>query len=145
MNYHKINSTTVQKVEFDRPQSTLDFFGWLYSNMSLKVVIFFSVVLGLGFLYFCGKWTKKYDRQQPYHFGKFDFRTVSWMTCIWSDFVIQAFSSSFYFSKNLKSFKLLDKLEQGKRIFICSVPLAAYVWSFTIQDRKVGFPKKTSW
>ena len=27
-------------------------------------------------------------------------------------FVIQAFSSSFYFSKNLKSFKLLDKLEQ---------------------------------
>ena len=36
-------------------------------------------------------------------------------------FVIQAFSSSFYFSKKLKSFKLLDKLEQGKRIFICSV------------------------
>ena len=126
-------------------QSTLNFFGWLCSNMSLKVVIFFSVVLGLGFLYFCGKWTKKYDRQQPYHFGKFDFRTVSWMTCIWSDFVIQAFSSSFYFSKNLKSFKLLDKLEQGKRIFICSVSLAPYVWSFTIQDRKVGFPKKTSW
>ena len=126
-------------------QSTLNFFGWLCSNMSLKVVIFFSVVLGLGFLYFCGKWTKKYDRQQPYHFGKFDFRTVSWMTFIWSDFVIQAFSSSFYFSKNLKSFKLLDKLEQGKRIFICSVPLAPYVWSFTIQDRKVGFPKKTSW
>lgn len=85
MNYNKINSTTVQKVEFDRPQSTLDFFGRLYSNMSLKVVIFFSVVLGLGFLYFCGKWTKKYNRQQPYHFGKFDFRIVSWMTCIWSD------------------------------------------------------------
>ena len=36
-------------------------------------------------------------------------------------FVIQAFSSSFYFSRNLKSFKLLDKLEQGKRLFICSV------------------------
>ena len=85
MNYHKIDSTKVQKVEFDRPQSTLDFFGWLYSNMSLKVVIFFSVVLGLGFLYFCGKWTKKHNRQQPYYFGKFDFRTVNWMTCIWSD------------------------------------------------------------
>ena len=36
-------------------------------------------------------------------------------------FVIQAFSSSFYFSKILKSFKLLDKLEQGKHIFNCSV------------------------
>ena len=75
MNYHKTNSTTVQKVEFDRPQSTLNFFCWLYSNMSLKLVIFSSVVLGLGFLYFCGKWTKKYNRQQPYYFGKFDFRT----------------------------------------------------------------------
>ena len=76
LNYHKTNSTTVH----------LEFFGWLYSNMSLKVVIFFSVVLALGFLYFCGKWTKKYDRQQPYYFGKFDFRIVSWMTCIWSEF-----------------------------------------------------------